>query len=52
MKKAGGSATNELKKAAWHYFEKTLLKLGGVRASYRRSYLQAKDDGLGRERIG
>jgi hypothetical protein len=50
MKKT--NATAELKKIAWRYFEKSLLKLGGIRASYRRSYLQAKDDGIGRECIG
>ena len=40
-----------LKQRLWINFEKLLTRVAGERSKYRRNYLKAKDDKLGRERI-
>lgn len=43
---------NKVRIALWYKLETLVLKLGSERSKIRRSYLKAKDEGLGRERIG
>ena len=43
---------DRIKGKLWRSLEVTVLKISSYRSSYRRSYIQAKDDGLGRERVG
>jgi NADH:ubiquinone oxidoreductase subunit len=41
-----------MKQMFWEGLEKVAMKIANRRARLARSYLKAKDDGLGRERVG
>lgn len=42
----------KLKVKLWYMLESTVLRISSERSKIRRSYIKAKDDGLGRERVG
>lgn len=43
---------DKIKLKLWYGLESLVLRLGSERSKWRRSYIQGKDDGLGRQRIG